>query len=125
MEKKNFVSMIMGTIGGVLFALGMCMCLLTEWGAFAQGVVVSAVGLAVLVAMLMVRRTMEGKSMIARPGVRTVGATLLGVAGVLVLGTGMCMTMLWGAALLVPGIVVGLLGIVMLLCLIPVCKGIR
>lgn len=125
MEKKNFVSMIMGTIGGVLFALGMCMCLLTEWGAFSQGVVVSAVGLAVLVAMLMVRRTMEGKSMIVRPSVRTVGATLLGVGGALVLGTGMCMTMLWGAALLVPGIVVGLLGIVMLLCLIPVCKGIR
>lgn len=30
MKKKNFVSMIMGTIGGILFAIGMCMCLLPE-----------------------------------------------------------------------------------------------
>ena len=27
MKKKNFVSMIMSTIGGILFAIGMCMCL--------------------------------------------------------------------------------------------------
>ena len=28
MQKKNFVFMMMGAIGGILFAIGMCMCLL-------------------------------------------------------------------------------------------------
>ena len=30
MQKKNFVSLILGTVGGILFAIGMCMCLLPE-----------------------------------------------------------------------------------------------
>lgn len=32
MEKKNFVSLVLGTVGGLVFGLGMCMCLITEWG---------------------------------------------------------------------------------------------
>ena len=34
MSKKNFISLIFGTVGGILFALGMCMAMLPEWGAF-------------------------------------------------------------------------------------------
>lgn len=45
MEKKNFISLIMGTVGGILFAIGMCMCLLPQWNAFNQGVVISVIGL--------------------------------------------------------------------------------
>lgn len=120
MKKKDFVTLIMSTIGGILFALGMCMALLPEWGVFRQGVVIGAVGAVVLLAMLLVRRRMEGKPAIVWSA-RTVGITLLGVTGALVLGLGMCMTMLWN--LLVPGILVGLVGIVLLLCLIPVVKG--
>ena len=29
MKKKNFVTLILSTIGGILFALGMCMALTT------------------------------------------------------------------------------------------------
>lgn len=36
MSKKNFVTLILSTVGGILFAIGMCMCLLPEWNAFAQ-----------------------------------------------------------------------------------------
>ena len=31
MKKSNFFAMILGTIGTVFFALGMCMSLLPEW----------------------------------------------------------------------------------------------
>ncbi|PST46013.1 hypothetical protein CPA40_08015 [Bifidobacterium callitrichos] len=123
MTKKNFVSMILGTIGGILFALGMCMGLLPEWNAFNQGVVIGTVGLVVLLVMLMVRRKMEGKSMIVRLSGRTVGAALLAIVGALALGFGMCLTMVWN--MLVPGVIVGLVGIVLLLTLIPLTKGIR
>ena len=78
MKKKNFVSLVMGTVGGILFALGMCMCMLPQWNAFTQGVVVSAVGAVVLLAMLVVRRKMEGKPAVRLNG-KAVATVLLGV----------------------------------------------
>ncbi|MGI5884527.1 MAG: hypothetical protein ACOX83_06105 [Candidatus Spyradocola sp.] len=120
MKKKDFVSLVMGTVGGILFAIGMCMCLLPEWNAFAPGVVLAAVGAATLLALCLVRRRMEGKPAIRLSG-RAVGAVLLGVAGALTLGVGMCMVMVW--SLLLPGILVGVLGIVLLLALIPLVRG--
>ena len=122
MQRKNFVSMILGTIGGILFALGLCMCLLPEWDVFAPGVVMAAVGAAVLVIMLAVRRRMEGKPAVRLSG-RAVGSAALGAAGALTLGVGMCLVMIW--SMLVPGILVGIVGIVLLLCLIPLVRGIR
>ena len=124
MKKKNFVTMIMGTIGGILFAIGMCMCLIAKWGAFSQGVIVSIIGLVVLLAMLIVRRKMEGKSIAIKLSGKAIGATLLGIVGALTLGVGMCMTMVW-TNLIIWGILIGCIGIVLLLCLIPLCKGIK
>lgn len=123
MTRKNFITLILGTIGGILFAIGMCMCLLPEWNAFAQGVVIAAVGAVVLFALLIVRRRMEGKPAVKLSG-KAVGTVLLGIVGALVLGVGMCMTMVW-EGLMIPGIIVGIVGIVLLLCLIPLCKGIK
>ncbi|MDE7423090.1 MAG: hypothetical protein K2N51_05280 [Lachnospiraceae bacterium] len=123
MKKENFVTLILGIIGGILFAIGMCMCLLPEWNAFTQGVVVSAVGVVVLLVMLIVRRKMEGKPAIKITG-KAVGTVALGIIGALVLGVGMCMVMVW-EGLMLPGIIVGVIGIVLLLCLIPLCKGLK
>ena len=122
MKKKNFVSLVMGTVGGILFTLGMCMCMLPQWNAFTQGVVVSAVGAVVLLAMLVVRRKMEGKPAVRLNG-KAVATVLLGVVGALVLGIGMCMVMVWN--MLMWGIVVGIAGIVLLICLIPLCRGLQ
>lgn len=122
MKKKNFVSLVMGTVGGILFALGMCMCMLPQWNAFTQGIVVSAVGAVVLLAMLVVRRKMEGKPAVRLNG-KAVATVLLGVVGALVLGVGMCMVMVWN--MLMWGIVVGIVGIVLLICLIPLCRGLN
>jgi len=122
MKKKDFVTLIMSTVGGILFALGMCMALLPEWDAMTQGIVIGVVGAAVLLAMMMVRRKMDGKPAIAFNG-KTIGATLLGVAGAIVFGVGMCMVMIW--EMMVPGIIVGIVGIVLLLCLVPVIKGLK
>lgn len=123
MSKKNFISLILGTIGGILFALGMCMAMIAEWDAFSQGIVVGCIGLVILIIMALVRRKMEGKSIIVKLSGKTIGTVVLGVAGALVLGIGMCMVMVWN--MLIQGIVIGLAGILLLLCLIPLVIGIK
>lgn len=122
MKKKDFVTLILSTVGGILFALGMCMALVPELGSIGGGVVLGIIGLVVLLAMVLVRRKMDGKPAIVFNG-KTIGTTLLGVAGAIILGVGMCMVMIWEMMGL--GIIVGIVGIIALLCLIPVCKGLK
>ena len=62
MKKSSFVAMILGTVGGILFALGMCMALIPEWNAFNQGIIMGVMGLVVLLVMVLVWRKMEKKS---------------------------------------------------------------
>lgn len=122
MKKSTFVAMILGTIGGILFALGMCMALITEWNAFKPGVIMGVAGAIVLLIMVIVWRKMEHKAPIQVSG-KTIGASLIGIVGALLLGIGMCLTMVWSH--MVVGIIVGIVGIVVLLCLIPFIKGLK
>ena len=122
MKKSSFVAMILGIIGGTLFALGMCMALIPEWNAFRPGVIMGVVGAVVLLIMVLVWRKMENKEPIHVSG-KTIGTVLLGIAGALLLGVGMCLTMMWSNMIL--GIVIGIVGIVVVLCLIPLTKGLQ
>lgn len=123
MKKENFITLILGTIGGLLFGIGMCMCLLPEWNMFTPGVIVTAIGAAVLIVMLIVRRVMLGKPAL-KINAKTVGKVLFGIFGALVLGVGMCMVMVF-EGMMIPGIFVGVVGILLLLCLIPMCAGLK
>ncbi len=122
MKKSTFVAMILGMIGGILFALGMCMTLIPEWNAFQPGVIMGVVGAVVLLIMVLVWRKMENKEPIRLSG-KTIGAVLIGIVGALLLGVGMCLTMVWSK--MVVGIIIGIVGIVVLLCLIPFIKGLK
>lgn len=122
MKKSSFVAMLLGTIGGILFALGMCMTLIPEWNAFKPGVIMGVIGVVVLLIMVLVWRRMENKEPIKLSG-KTIGATLIGIVGALLLGVGMCLTMVWSH--MVAGIIIGIVGIVALLCLIPFIKGLK
>lgn len=119
MKKSTFVAMILGTIGGILFALGMCMALITEWNAFKPGVIMGVIGVVVLLLMVIIWRKMERKAPIQVSG-KTMGASLIGIVGALLLGVGMCLTMVWSH--MVVGIIIGIIGIVVLLCLIPLSR---
>jgi len=122
MKKSNFVALILGTVSGVFFALGMCMALLTEWGMRSQGIVCGVIGMVLGLITLIVWRRMEGKEPVKVSG-KLIGTILLGVIGALMLGVGMCLSMVFGKMLL--GIVIGIIGIVVLLMLIPLTKGIK
>lgn len=122
MKKSSFVAMMMGTVSSVLFALGMCMALIPEWNALKPGIIFGCVGLFLGFITLIVWRKMEHKKPIHING-KTVLTVALGVAGALALGAGMCFSMVWGKMVL--GVVIGLVGILTLLCLIPLTKGIK
>ena len=122
MKKSNFIALILGTISGVLFALGMCMALLPEWNAFTQGIIFGGVGLVLGVITMLIWCKMEHKKLPKVNG-KILLRIIYTVVAVLVLGLGMCMCLVWNQILW--GTLVGLLGIVMLIALIPMVKGIR
>lgn len=122
MKKSSFVAMILGTVSIVLFALGMCMALLPEWDSFNEGIIFGAIGLVLCPITLLIWRKMENKAPIKING-KSVLFTVFAVLGALVLGLGMCFCMVWEN--IVIGTIIGLVGIVMLLSLIPITKGIK
>lgn len=122
MKKSTFVAMILGTVGGILFALGMCMALIPEWNAFQPSVIMGIVGVVVLLAMVFIWRKMENKAPIKLSG-KTIVAIRIGIIGALLFGVGMCLTMVWSH--MVVGIIIGIIGIVVLLCLLPFIKGLQ
>lgn len=122
MKKSSFVALVLGTISGVLFALGMCMALLPEWNAFTEGVVFGAVGMLLGIITLIVWCKMENKKLPKMSG-KNIFRIVYAVVATLLLGLGMCMCLVWHQ--FVWGTLVGLLGIVLLLSLIPMIKGIR
>ena len=123
MSRKKFVTLLLGFIGGILFALGMCMCLISEWNAFLPGIAVGAAGVIVLLILLIVRRRQQGKPAISW-NAKAMGAIALGILGALAWGVGMCMSMVW-EGLMVPGILVGILGLALLFFLIPILRGLK
>lgn len=122
MKKSNFVALILGVIGVLFLGLGMCMTTIPEWDMFNQGIIVGVIGLVVLLITSIVHRKMEGKSPI-KLSAKTLGTIFVAIIGALCFGVGMCLTMVFGKMLL--GIVVGVVGIVILLCLIPLTKGLK
>lgn len=122
MKKSSFVAMILGTVSGVLFALGMCMALLPEWDSFTEGVIFGTIGLVLGLITLLVWRKMENKAPI-KLNAKSVAVVVLEILGALLLGVGMCFCMVWENIII--GTLIGLVGIVMLLSLIPIIKGIK
>ena len=122
MKKSNFVALILGTIGTVFFALGMCMTLVEEFNMFQQGIVCGSIGLIILLADLIIWRRMEGKEPIHLSG-KTLGAIALAIVGSILFGVGMSLCMVFDS--FVFGTLIGLFSILLLICLIPLTKGLK
>ena len=122
MKKSQFIALLVGVVGSLLFSVGMCMCLLPDCNAFNAGVIAAAAGAVILLVLAIVCRVKSGKPA-KKINWKLVGKIAYGTLSALVLGAGMAMIMelnmmLWG-------IIVDIAGIIMLLCLIPMCVGFR
>ena len=122
MKKSSLVAMMLGTVSLIFFGLGMCMVLLPEWNALKPGIVFGSAGLVIGLITLLIWRKMEHKAPVKFNG-RIVLLALIATVGSLVLGLGMCFCMIWGNIVL--GTIIGTVGILVLLSLIPIIKGIK
>ena len=122
MKKSNFITLILGTVSGVLFALGMCMALLPEWNAFTEGIIFGTIGIVLGIITVLIWCKMENKKLPKMNG-KNVFRIIYAIIAALVLGLGMCMCLVWKQ--IIWGTLIGLLGIIMLIFLIPMIKGIK
>lgn len=122
MKKSSFVALILGTVSGVLFALGMCMALLPEWNSFTEGIIFGTIGMILGIITLLIWCKMENKKLPKMNG-KNIFRIIYGIIAVLILGVGMCMCLVWQQ--IIWGTLVGLLGIILLIALIPMIKGIK
>jgi uncharacterized membrane protein len=122
MKKSSFIALILGTVSGVLFALGMCMALLPEWNSFTAGIILGVIGIVLGIITVLIWCKMENKKLPKMNG-KNVLRVLYAIVAVLVLGVGMCLCLVWQK--IIVGTLVGLLGIIMLIALIPMIKGIK
>ena len=122
MKKSNFITLILGTVSGVLFALGMCMALLPEWNAFTEGIIFGTIGIVLGIITVLIWCKMENKKLPKMNG-KNVSRAIYAIIATLVLGLGMCMCLVWKQ--IIWGTLIGLLGIIMLIFLIPMIKGIK
>ena len=124
MKKSSFVAMVLGTISLVFFALGMCMALLPEWDAFTEGVILGAIGLVLGLVTLLIWRKMEHKAPLhVHLSGKTALIVITGVMGTLLLGIGLCFCLVWNNIII--GTMVGLMGLLLLMALIPLVKGVK
>ncbi len=122
MKKSSFMALVLGTVSGLLCAIGMCMVLIPEWDSFRPGVIFGAVGLVLGLITVALWRKMTHKAPIRLSG-KTVLTVGVGIVGALLLGVGMCFVMVWEQ--MVTGILIGICGIGVLLCLIPLIGGLE
>lgn len=122
MKKSNFIALVIGVVSGMMFSIGMCMALLPEWDMFYEGLIFGSIGLIAGLITLFVWCKKEGKKLPKVNGKNFLRAVYIVIA-TLILGLGMCLCLVWEQFLW--GVLVGLIGIVMLLCLIPMIKGLK
>ena len=118
MKKDTLLGIILGTVGGLLFAIGLCMCLIPEWNAFVPGVVTAAIGFIVLLAIIPIfRRGRLPKE--RKPIDKGLALTwTAGVLGSLIMGFGMSKLLVEDASGsgMVVGMIFGVIGL--LICVL-------
>ncbi len=122
MKKETLLEIILGTIGGLVFAVGMCMCLIPEWNLFASGVVVGILGFIILLMIIPIYRSNHPKKEHAHLNLGIVLTWVIGIVGALVMGFGMSKVMVDSPSQsdLIIGIITGIIGLLVCVLNYPI-----
>lgn len=118
MKRETLLEIILGTIGGLVFAIGMCMCLIPEWNLFKVGIGVAIVGFIILLGIIPVYRNSHPKKEHEPINWSMVATWLIGIVGALIMGFGMSKVMVGDATKIdfIVGIITGVVGL--LICVL-------
>lgn len=118
MKKETLLEIILGTIGGLIFAIGMTMTSLPEWNLLKAGIVVAVVGFIVLLCIIPVYRKSHPKKAHGKVNWGIVFTWMIGVIGALIMGFGMSKVMVGDPSKtdLLIGISTGIVGL--LICVL-------
>ena len=128
MKRETLLEIILGTIGGLIFAIGMCMCLLPEWNLFTQGVVVAIIGFIILLCIIPVYRKEHPKKVSNKKTDWGLVLTwIIGVVGSLIMGFGMSNVMVGEASTsdMLVGIITGVVGLIICVLNYPIYAYIK
>lgn len=129
MKKETLLEIILGTIGGLVFAIGMCMCLIPEWNVFTVGVITSIIGFIILLCIIPVYRSSHPKKEKENRPINwgIVITWTVGVVGALIMGFGMSKIMVGNAETsdMVVGLITGVVGLVICVLNYPVYAYIK
>jgi len=122
MKKETLLEIILGTVGGLIFAIGMCMCLLQEWNMFTVGVIVAIIGFIILLCIIPVYKKSHPKKQNKPINWGIVGTWIIGIIGALVMGFGMSRIMVEdpNKTDMIIGLITGVIGLLICVLNYPV-----
>ena len=128
MKKETLLEIIIGTIGGLVFAIGMCMCLIPEWYLFEAGVIVGIVGFLILLCIIPIYRKEHPKKKInKKTDWGLVFTWTIGIVGSLIMGFGMSKIMVDTPEKmdLIIGMITGIVGLLICVLNYPIYSYIK
>lgn len=123
MTKDNLLEIILGTIGGILFSIGMCMGLIKEWNLLIPGIIIGIIGFIFLLSIISIyRKNHPNNQKNKNINTKLVIAIIIAIVGALIMGFGMSMVMVGEPSQtdLIIGIIVGIVGLVICVLDFPV-----
>lgn len=128
MKKETLLEIVLGTIGGLIFALGMCMCLIPEWNMMVGGIIASIIGFIILLCIIPVYRKSHPKTKVKKQTDWGIVATfIIGLIGALTMGFGMSKIMVDSASKtdMIIGLITGIIGLIVCVLNYPIYSYIK
>lgn len=123
MKKETLQEIILGTVGGLIFAIGMCMCLIPEWNLLKLGIIVGIIGFIILLCIIPIYRKEHPKKANDKPVDKGLILTwTVGIIGALIMGFGMSKIMVGNqkTADIIIGMITGVVGLLICVLNYPV-----
>ena len=123
MKKETLQEIILGTVGGLIFAIGMCMCLIPEWNLLKVGIVSGIIGVIILLCIISIYRKEHPRKVNDKKLDKGLVLTwTVGVVGALIMGFGMSKIMVGEQETvdIVIGMITGVVGLLICVLNYPV-----
>lgn len=127
MKKETLLEIILGTIGGLVLSIGMCMCLVTEWNMLVPGAVVAVIGFIVLLCIIPVYRKEHPRKPHGPINWGIVLTFVVGIVGSLIMGFGMSKILVGKPSQtdMIVGMITGVVGLVICVLNYPIYSYIK